>query len=306
MPGEQGISLKALRTYRPYSGSSGSSYPTLDQLTAGVLTGGWPNLYGYPMAAQSGFPTAAQRGEYGVYQPGPNIGMLPQIPLVSSAPLISTGVIPSLLPLSSIPTYSRPPPPIPQSTVSLSVPSTTVVSQAVRTSAQPAGPIQSGPTLPGPTPTGLSQAGPTQTQLSTAADQHRNSSNGGGRGGRNRSGSNRNANRNRKDGLTGFQRQYPSFRPYTSSGPTHQPNVSVRPFLPHVTPAVTSGAGLPRVKTESADDQISALRKQNEEMRRTMQEFVNQVQGVRDQIAEAIERDECDSEEEKSLRQSLE
>ena len=61
------------------SSASGSSYPTLDQLTTGILAGGWPNLHD-PFPIQSAYRAAAQRGGYGVYQPGPNIAMLPPIP----------------------------------------------------------------------------------------------------------------------------------------------------------------------------------------------------------------------------------
>ena len=280
----------------PQLGSSGSSYPTLDQLTARVLTGGWPNLHD-PYQTQSGYPTAAQRGGFGTYQPGPNIGMLPPIPFVPSAPsLISTGVISSVLPFSSVPTYSRPPPPVPQSVVSRSVPSATVASQPVRTPTQTAGPTPSGPMRTGPTPPGLSQAGPVQTQLSTAADQRRDDPNGAGRDRHNRHRSNRNTNRNQNDGLSGFQRLYPPHLVRTSSGPTQQTNVSIRPLPQPVATAVTTVAGMPVARTEGANEVIDALRRQNEEMRQTMQQFVHQVQDVRDQIAGAMERNEGDDE----------
>ena len=59
-------------------------------------------------------------------------------------------------------------------------------------------------------------------------------------------------------------------------------------------------AGLPRVKTESAEEAINALRKQNEEMRQAMQQLVHQVKGIRDQMAEAMERDESEDEQNSS------
>ena len=122
--------------------SSGPSYSTLDQLTASVLSGVWPNLYGYPAATQSGYPTAAKRNGYGAHQPGPGIGMLPPIPVVPTPPLPSTGILPSLLHIGSNPRF------VLQSTVPPSVP---MVPQPVQTSPQTARSTQSGPTLPGPT-----------------------------------------------------------------------------------------------------------------------------------------------------------
>ena len=92
---------------QPATALSGSTYPALDQLTARVLTGGWPSLYDY----QTGLP----RGGYGAYQPGPYFSALPQVP-----PLISTGVVPSVLPLSSASVFSNPIPSVPQSSVSAS------------------------------------------------------------------------------------------------------------------------------------------------------------------------------------------
>ena len=254
-----------------FASSSGSTQPTLEQLTAAIMPGGWPNLNGYP--------TAAQRAGYGVYQPGPGIGMLPP------APLVSTGVIPSFLPFGSIPTYSLPPPLIPQSAASLSIPPSTLAFQPTQASTQIAGPTQTGPTQTGPTQSGLSQAGPMQTQPSTAADQQQYGSNRGERGGHGGPGNSRNSNWNKGINASGFQQQYPPYQPNSFPRPAQQSNSFPRTVVPPVPPTITSNARPPYLKMETAEEQISALRKQNEDMRLSMFDFDRRFKEMSSQMA---------------------
>ena len=106
-------------------------------------------------------------------------------------------------------------------------------------------------------------------------------SSGAGNGGRGRYGSSYDPNHD----PTRFQQQY--VRP-TPPGPTQHSNPLFRPFVPPDSSATTFNAAPPAEEAETAEEQISTLRKQNEEMRLSMAEFEKEVRRIRDQFAQAI------------------
>ena len=165
-----------------------------------------------------------------------------------------------------------------------------MVPQPARTIPHTAGPTRSGPTLPGPISYGLSQAGPIQTQLFTAADQWRNNPNEPRRDRRDLSGNNRNTDRNQEDRLTGFQRNHRVWYQNAPLGPAQQPSVSIKHLSQTVAATAASTARLPTVST---NDSIEVLRKQIEDLRVAMRQFVNQVQDVRDQLWESLVDDDA-------------
>ena len=85
--------------------------------------------------------------------------------------------------------------------------------------------------------------------------------------------------------MTGFQRHYLRRTP---TGPTQHSNPFFRSFFPPDSPVSTSNTGPPVVKVETAEEQISTLRKQNEDMRLSMVEFEKEFRKVRDQLAQSI------------------